>query len=412
MSNAFENAERVLKKVDAFLNLSDEAFTLLRTPQNIVDVTFPVQLASGDTKEFHGYRVQFNNARGPYKGGIRFHPKVDLDEVKALSFWMAVKCAVVDIPLGGGKGGVEFNPKEYSKEDVEQIARGYIRALGDNIGAEKDIPAPDVYTTPEIMAIMRDEFEKVHGREEAGMITGKPLDKGGIAGRSYATAQGGAFVLRELASVFGMNPEQTTVAIQGYGNAGYHMARILHGWGYKVVAVSDSKGGIHNPEGLDPEAVFNHKKETKSVADFEGTTAITNDELLELDVDVLVPSALENQITGANADKIKAEVIIELANGPTTPEADEVLLRKDIRVIPDVLANAGGVTVSYFEWLQNKEGRIWTEEEVLKKLEEIMKNAFDAVHEIVTDKNIDYRTASYILGIERILEAEKARGRL
>ena len=408
--DVFDNVKAQLEKIRKIIDLSDEEVNLLLTPKKIIEKDFSVKLDSGETKKFKGYRVQFNDARGPTKGGIRYHPKVDLGEVKSLAFWMALKCAVVDIPFGGGKGGVVVNPKELSEKELEGLSRAFIRAIHEDIGPKKDIPAPDVYTTPQIMAWMLDEYEKIIGKPSPAMITGKPIELGGSEGRGIATSQGGAYVLREYAKLKEMTPEKTTVAIQGFGNAGSFMALVLNKWGYKVVAVSDSKGAVYDENGLNINSVINHKKENKSVKDFSEN--ITNEDLLELKVDVLVPAALENQITKDNADKIKAKVIVELANGPTTPEADTILEKNNVDVIPDILANAGGVTVSYFEWLQNLNGEHWTESEVLEKLEKIMVKSFTEVYETSHEHKTSLRNGAYILAIKRILAAEKLRGNL
>jgi glutamate dehydrogenase/leucine dehydrogenase len=385
---------------------------LLLSPKRIIQVNFPVKMDSGKTKRFNGYRVQYNDARGPTKGGIRFHPKVDLGEVKSLAFWMALKCSVVGIPYGGAKGGVEVDPKSLSTKELEMLSRAYIKSIHENVGPTKDVPAPDVYTTPQIMAWMLDEYEKIKGEHSPGLITGKPLELGGSQGRGFSTSQGGAIVLREYMKMKGFEPENTTVAIQGFGNAGSFMAKILHEWGYKVVAVSDSKSGLYNEHGLNIPAILEHKKKTDSLAGFSNAKQITNPELLELNVDVLVPAALENQITKENADKIRAKVIVELANGPISPEADTLLEKKNIPVWPDILANAGGVTVSYFEWVQNLYGYYWTEEEVLEKLEKIMVNSFKEVYETAEKYKTTFRNGAYILAINRILTAERLRGNL
>ena len=365
---------------------------------------------NGSTKIFKGFRSQHNDALGPHKGGIRFHPDVSRDEVKALSFWMTMKCAVVGIPLGGGKGGVIVNPKELSVVELEKLSRGYIRAIYKYIGPTQDIPAPDVYTTPQIMAWMMDEYEKLTGEHAPGVITGKPLHLGGSEGRGFATAQGGVYVLREAVKKMGMNPSETKVAIQGFGNAGSFMAKILSEDGYKIVAVTDSRGGAMNMDGLDIAAVEAHKAANKSVVGAPGTITVSNDDILELDVDVLVPAALENVITEANAVNVKAKVIIELANGPVTPEADKILHKSGVVFVPDILSNAGGVTVSYFEQVQNAMNFYWTEKEVLEKLEPIMTQAFADVWERKERYNVDMRTAAFIRAIERVREGMLARG--
>ncbi len=403
-----------LDKAASVLNLDSAFLVQLRAPMRLLTVSIPVTMDSGAIRVFTGYRSQYNNARGPFKGGIRYHPHVSEDEVKALSFWMAIKCATVGIPLGGGKGGIIVNPKELSKVELERLSRGYIQKLYKYLGPDQDVPAPDVYTNGEIMSWMLDEYEKLTGHHAPGMITGKPLSLGGSAGRSFATAQGGVYVLQEAMKKLGKNPSETTVAVQGFGNAGSYMAKILSGLGYKIVAVSDSRGGIRKMEQgattMDIEQIEKYKEEHGSVAGFVGTEIITNEQLLELDVDVLVPAALENQITADNAEKIKAKIILELANGPTTPEADEILFKKGVVVVPDILSNAGGVTVSYFEQVQNASNYYWTEQEVLEKLEKIMVDAFTAVWNTKQKHGIAMRTAAFVLAVDRITQAMKARG--
>ncbi len=405
----FVNALQQLRDAASEMKLSQEVVDILSAPQKIVSVSFPVRMDDDTNKVFSGYRVQYNDARGPFKGGLRFHPNVDLDEVQALAFWMAIKCAVVGIPYGGGKGGVTVDPSKLSRSELERLSRGFIRAIKNDIGAMKDIPAPDMNTNGEIMAWMLDEYEHAIGKHEPGVLTGKPLALGGSLGREAATGQGGAYVLEFLSERENLTPSETTIAVQGFGNVGLHAARIMDEMGYKVCAVSDSKGGVYNPEGLDIPAVMVHKKATGSMKGFPNTTEVTNEALLELPVTVLVPSALENQITRDNADRIQAKYIIELANGPTTKEADEILFKKGITAVPDVLANAGGVTVSYFEWVQNLAGYYWAEEEVGKRLKDIMKTAFDATYEKKKSLNKDMRTAAFVVALERLAESIKAR---
>ncbi len=409
----FENAMKDMEKAGEVANIPLESLEVLKKPKRSLNVTFPVKMDDGKIKYFEAYRVQYNDARGPTKGGIRFHPNVCLDEVKALAFWMALKCAVVDIPYGGAKGGVTLNPKEYSATEIERVSRGYMRAMHSFIGQRVDIPAPDVYTNPQIMAWMLDEYEKIEGRHVPGIITGKPVEVGGSKGREYSTSMGGAYILRHMKGKMGMIGGNPSVAIQGFGNVGLNIARILSGWGgYKIVAVSDSKGGIYDRNGLDVKGVIAQKESKGTVVGFPGTKKITNEELLELNVDVLVPSALENQITKGNADKIKAKIIFEMANGPVTFDADKILHKRGCVVIPDILANAGGVIVSYFEWVQNLSGSYWIEKKVLQKLEQMMVSAFKDVLEHVERCSTDYRTAAYILAINRILAAEQMRGSL
>lgn len=407
--NAFENAQAQLKTAQAAAKYTDEQLAFLAHPKQATHVSFPVKMDDGSTRYFQGFRMLYNNVRGPGKGGIRFHHHVDESEVKALSFWMTIKNAVMDLPLGGGKGGVIINPKEHSEAELERVARGYIRALHHVLGPEQDVPAPDVYTNPQIMAWMLDEYETIKGRHQAGLITGKPLELGGSQARGYATAQGGAYVLKEAAEIFDLDPFQTKVVIQGFGNAGMHMARILSEWNYKIIAISDSSTALYDENGLDIDKAITHKQITRSLSGF-GAKEISNDELLALECDVLVPAALENAITKENADTIKAKYVVELANGPITPEADTILESKDIKVFPDVLANAGGVTVSYFEWVQNNQGYYWTEEEVLAALEKKMVKSFADIHELVKENDVSYRTGAFMLALGRLLTANSLRG--
>lgn len=401
MNNAFENAMTQLDQAATIMNLNKDVYAILKQPDRVLIVSIPVKMDNGEVKVFTGYRSQYNNAMGPYKGGIRYHWNVSIDEVKALSFWMMIKCATVNIPMGGGKGGIIVNPKELSVGELERLSRGYIQKIYREIGSDKDVPAPDVYTTPQIMGWMRDEYEKLIGRADPGVITGKAISNGGSEGRETATAQGGVYVVKELAKKLGLNPSETKVAVQGMGNVGGFMAKILHEEGYKIVAISDSKGGVYS-ENLDLNAVFAHKETTGSVQNLEGTKNVTNEELLELPVDILVPAALENQIHKDNVDKILAKAIVEMANGPVTPEADEILKQKNIPVVPDVLANAGGVTVSCFEWEQNNKNEHWTEAEVFAKLEPMMVQAFSEVWETKEKYNVAMRVAAFVKAIERV----------
>ncbi len=409
--NPFEISQRQLDKSAEKLNLDPSVHALLREPMRTLEVHFPVKMDDGMTKMFTGFRVQYNDVRGPTKGGLRFHPDETLDTVKALAAWMTWKCAVVDIPYGGGKGGVICNPKELSTEELERLSRGYIRAIGRFIGPERDIPAPDVYTTPQIMAWMMDEYSKIVGYNEPGVLTGKPIPIGGSLGRGDATARGAVYTILEAAKVIGLNLKGATVAVQGYGNAGYFAAKLMEELaGSKVVALTDSRGGAYNADGIDPEAAFQYKKETGSVSGFTGAKAITNAEILELDVDVLIPAAIENVITEKNAANIKAKIIAEAANGPTTPEADDILYKAGKYIIPDFLCNAGGVTVSYFEWVQNIGGYYWTLEDVHARLQEKMILAFHDVHDMAQKNNVDNRTAAYMVSVQRVAEAMRLRG--
>jgi len=409
--NPFEISQRQLDKSAEKLNLDPQVHALLREPMRTLEVHFPVKMDDGMTKMFTGFRVQYNDARGPTKGGLRFHPDETIDTVRALAAWMTWKCAVVDIPYGGSKGGVICNPKELSTEELERLSRGYIRAIGRFIGPERDIPAPDVYTTPQIMAWMMDEYSKIVGYNAPGVLTGKPIPLGGSLGRGDATARGAVYTILEAAKVIGLNLKGATVAVQGYGNAGYFAAKLMEELaGSKVVAVTDSRGGAYNANGIDPEAAFQYKKETGSVSGFTGAKAITNAEILELDVDVLIPAAIENVITEKNAANIKAKIIAEAANGPTTPEADEILYKAGKYIIPDFLCNAGGVTVSYFEWVQNIGGYYWTLEDVHARLQEKMILAFHDVHNMAQKNNVDNRTAAYMVSVQRVAEVMRLRG--
>lgn len=408
--SAFQNAMSQLGKAAKILNLDAHALELLSRPNHVHEVDIEVKMDDGSTKVFKGYRSQYNNARGPYKGGIRYHWNVTEDEVKALSFWMTMKCATVGIPLGGGKGGVIVNPKELSIGELERLSRGYIRAIYKYIGPVQDIPAPDVYTTPQIMGWMLDEYEKCVGYHAPGVITGKPLSLGGSQGRGFATAQGGVYVVEEAMKKLGKKPSETTVAIQGFGNAGSFMAKILSDLGYKIVGTSDSKGAVKSNSAINITNLEKYKQSNGSVIGFENTETITNEELLEMEVDILIPAALENQITAENAPRVKAKVIAELANGPTTPEADEILFKNGTLLIPDVLTNAGGVTVSYFEQVQNAMNYYWTEEEVLNKLKPIMVTSFNEIWETKEKHNIDMRTAAFVVAVSRVAQAMKDRG--
>lgn len=410
MNNPFQNALAQLTKAAEVMKLDRDVKAVLSAPKRLLTVSIPVKMDNGEVRVFTGYRSQYNDALGPFKGGIRYHWNVTEDEVKALSLWMTMKCAVVGLPLGGGKGGIIVNPKELSEGELERLSRGYVRALYKYVGPTQDVPAPDVYTNGQIMSWMLDEYEKLVGEKAPGMITGKPLALGGSRGRDKATAQGGVFVLLEAVKKMGWKISETTVAIQGFGNAGAHMAELLSAEGFKIVATSDSKGGIKSPAALDVTALDVHKAKTGAVKGFAGTTEITNEELLELPVDILVPAALENQITQDNAARIKAKMIVELANGPTTPEADEILFKNGVTVVPDILANAGGVTVSYFEQVQNAANYYWTDEEVEKKLALIMVQAFGEVWTTKEAHQTDLRTAAFVSALGRVSAAMQLRG--
>lgn len=409
--NPFAIAQAQLDHAARLLELEPAVHALLREPQRELHVTFPVRMDDGSVRVFNGFRVQYNDSRGPTKGGIRFHPEETIDTVRALAAWMTWKCAVVDIPLGGGKGGVICDPKNLSSGELERLSRAYVRAVGRILGPEMDIPAPDVYTTPQIMAWMADEYAVIKGHNDFGVITGKPLELGGSKGRGDATARGGIFCIREAVKLLGMNPKGATVAIQGFGNAGQYAALLAEELlGCKIVAVSDSKGGIYNADGFRPADLVEYKNRTGSVVGYTGAKKISNEELLELDVAILIPSALENVLTAGNAANAKARIIAELANGPTTPEADEIFFKNKVYVIPDFLCNAGGVTVSYFEMVQNAYGYYWDIDTVYQRLDQKMTTAFHSVHEAAQTNHIDNRTAAYLVAVERVAQAMKLRG--
>jgi len=405
----FEGALKQLEKVNKIVNLETNIYEQLKSPHRILEVSIPVKMDNGQIKVFKGFRSQFNNARGPYKGGIRFHPQVSKSEVKALSMWMTWKTAVVDIPLGGGKGGVKVNPKELSESELERLSRGYMRAIFKIVGPNLDVPAPDVYTNPKIMGWMMDEYEVLQGHHVPGMITGKPLTIGGSQARSYSTAQGGFYTLDEAVKKLRLKKGSCNVAIQGFGNAGANMADIMSRDGYKIVAVSDSRGAIYNDKGLDIDSLIKHKQKTKTVVNFADAKKLESD-ILELEVEILVLAALENSITLDNVNNIKAQLISELANGPITVDADEVLIKNNITVVPDILANAGGVMVSYFEQVQDAYNYYWKEDEILKRLEEKMRESFDDVWKKKEQYKTDLRMGAYALAVERVAEAMKDRG--
>ncbi|MBS1723406.1 MAG: Glu/Leu/Phe/Val dehydrogenase [Armatimonadetes bacterium] len=409
--NPFATSQAQLDEAASLLGLDPSIHEFLRWPMREYWVRIPVRMDSGQVKTFQGFRVQYNDARGPAKGGIRWHPKETVDTVRALAAWMTWKTAVVDIPLGGGKGGIICDPKALSFAEKERLARGYVRQLSCVVGPERDVPAPDVYTDPQIMAWMMDEYEAISGRHQAGVITGKPLAVGGVAGRDDATARGGMYTLREWAETENVNLGSATAAIQGYGNAGQHAHRLLQEmFGTTVVAASDSKGGVYHPDGIQFCELEEFKRETGSVVGFPGAQKVTNEELLELEVDVLLPSALENVVTYKNAGRIKAKVSAELANGPTTPEADKILFERGVYVIPDFLCNAGGVTVSWMEQVQNAGLDKWDRETVYRKLDGIMTSAFHSVHEVRKARTVHTRLAAYMVSVQRVAEACRLRG--
>jgi glutamate dehydrogenase (NAD(P)+) len=409
--NPFEIVKRQIDTCADILKLDPQVTAFLKNPMRELHVSLPVRMDDGSLKVFQGFRVQYNDARGPGKGGIRFHPDETIDTVRALSAWMTWKCALLDLPLGGAKGGVVCDPKSMSAGELERLSRVYIRNVVDFIGPERDIPAPDVYTTPQIMAWMMDEYSNLMGKSQFGVITGKPIPIGGSKGRGDATARGGMFTIREAAKSLGLDLSKATFAVQGYGNAGYYAAKLCKElFGAKIIGVCDSKGGRVCERGIDPEEAFICKENTKSVCNLKDGRRISNDELLTLDVDILIPAAIENVITEKNAPKIKAKIIAELANGPTTPEADDILYEKGVHVIPDFLCNAGGVTVSYFEMVQNFYMYSWEESEVRERLDRKMTAAYHSVLNTSKEYKINMRQAAYVRAVERVVEAMKLRG--
>lgn len=403
MNNPFESAKKQLQIAADAANLDADKIEQLMYPDRYIEVSIPVKMDDGSQKIFEGFRSQHNNTRGPYKGGIRYHQDVNLDEVRALSFWMTFKNAVIDVPFGGGKGGIIVNPKELSDGELERLSRGYMQKMFRNFGPQIDVPAPDVNTNGTIMGWMRNEFENLTGTIAPGVITGKALEDGGSQGRTEATGFGGGYVLREALKAGLVTGDRKTIAIQGFGNVATYLAEYAKEHVFKVVALSDSKGGVYNENGIDLLAAETHKKATKALKGLEGTTEITNEELLELDVDVLVPAALENVLTKDNAEKIKAKFILEMANGPTTPEADEIFANNGVTVVPDILANSGGVCVSYYEWYQNMHNEKWEEDAVLEKLDQQISKAFQDVVSAAKEYNTSLRTAAYIVAASRII---------
>lgn len=410
----FKNTLKQIEKAAKIMGLNEEMLSVMSMPEREIEVSLPVRMDDGSLKLFKGFRVQHNSACGPYKGGFRYHPQVDKGEVQALSAWMTLKCSVVGIPLGGSKGGVVVDPKVLSEGELERLTRKYVRLIAPNVGPDRDIPAPDVNTNAKMMDWFADEYSKIQGKDMRGVVTGKTLEAGGSKGRNEATAQGGCYVLHEYAMATGMIPAKTRVIIQGFGNAGGIAARLLTADGYEIVGTSDSQGGIVCTHGIDPSGLLACKIEKKSVVNcgvhvselhgMDGSTCkkVSNGELLETDCDILVLAALENQITAENADKIKAKIILELANGPITPEADEILAKKGVIVIPDILANAGGVTVSYFEMLQNAANKYWEEDEVKSKLKDIMVHAWREVKANADKYKCTLREAAFITALARI----------
>jgi len=408
--NPFHIAQKQFDIAADHLKIENGLRKVLRTPKRVIEVSVPMRMDSGEVRMFEGYRVQHNTSRGPAKGGIRYHPNVTLDEVKALASWMTWKTATVDIPFGGAKGGVACDPKHMSRNELERMTRRYTAEIAPFIGPDRDIPAPDVYTDAQTMAWVMDTYSAAVGHLAPAVVTGKPVTLGGSLGRNEATARGCLFVVREACKVKNIPLRGATVAIQGFGNAGGIAAHLFAGDGAMIIAVSDSRGGIQNPRGIDPDAALRHKAQTGSVVDLPGTSPISNEALLTLKCDVLIPAALEDVITLENADQIKAKIIAEAANGPTTPSADEILARNGVFILPDILANAGGVTVSYFEWVQNQQYYSWSEDDVNAKLEHVMKRAFHNVYETAQKYRVHMRTAAYILAVGRVADATMMRG--
>lgn len=409
MNNPFESAQKQLRDVQRILNLDDNVVVQLMQPKRVIEVSLPIKMDDGSTKVFTGYRSQYNDARGPFKGGIRFHPGVTLDEVKALSAWMTWKTAVVKIPLGGGKGGVIVDPRKLSDRELEALSRAYARALAPFIGPDVDVPAPDVSTDPRIMGWMLDEYELVVGHKAPGVITGKPLSLGGSLVRDYATAQGAFYVIDELSKKYHL-PKGTKVAIQGFGNGGSFLAKILSNAGYTIVAIADSKSTVYREQGLDINELITHKNTTGSLKQCVGCESMPSEAILSIPTDIFVPAALENAIHDGNKEQVQAKYIVELANGPVTPEADQWFFEKGIVVIPDILANAGGVTVSYYEQVQNASNFYWEEATILDMLEKTMRTAFAKVAQYQERYNTSFRMGAYALAVRRVVKAMRNRG--
>lgn len=408
--NLFEMAQIPLNKAIEVMKLDPNAAAIIACPERTLEVSIPVKMDDGTTKVFTGYRSQHSTIMGPAKGGIRYHQSVNMDEVKTLAFWMTCKCAVANLPYGGGKGGIIVDPSKLSQAELERLTRGYIDRIAPIIGEKMDIPAPDMNTNAQIMGWMMDEYSKLKGQYEPGFITGKPICIGGSLGRTAATGRGVMVAAGEAIKAMGIKPEEATCAVQGFGNVGSWTAKLIHDLGVKIVALSDVYGAIMNEDGLDPYEVEKHVQATGSVVNFPGSKAISNADLLAMEVTVLAPCAMELQITKDNAADVKAKIIVEGANGPTTPEADEILDKKGILIVPDILANGGGVTVSYFEWVQCLYRYFWTEEEVIDKQTQLMISAFKQVYDTAKKYEVNMRTAAYIVALNRLDEAMKFRG--
>ncbi len=413
MGALFTKARKRLKTAAKHLNIHKDVIERLKYPKETLAANLVIRMDDGSVKSFKAWRCRYDDTRGPTKGGIRFHPAVNLDEVMTLAFWMTFKCAVTNLPYGGGKGGVSVDVHKLSRTELERLSRAYVQAFSRFIGPDRDIPAPDMYTNGIVMAWMADEYAKMADMPQPGVITGKPIALGGSLGRDDATGRGGYYVLRHLEEDLGLVPEKTRVILQGFGNASFHCARLLHADGYKIIGLSDSKSAILDPDGMDPIAVMEHKQKTRGLSGAPSNGRLqemTNAELLEQECDVLIPGAMESQIILENAPNIKAPVILELANGPVTPAADEILHKNGQIVIPDILANAGGVTVSYFEWVQNKAGYYWSLDEVHQKLRPMMQTEARRVWDVKLEKDIDMRTAAYVHALDRIGSAVEAHG--
>ncbi len=407
--DVLKSTQTVIHKALEKLGYSDEVFELLKEPLRMMTVKIPIRMDDGTVKVFTGYRAQHNDAVGPTKGGIRFHPGVTEKEVKALSIWMSLKCGIVDLPYGGGKGGIICDPRNMSFRELEALSRGYVRAISQIVGPTKDIPAPDVFTNSQIMAWMMDEYSRIDEYNSPGFITGKPLVLGGSHGRETATAKGVTICIREAAKKKGIELEGARVVVQGFGNAGSFLSKFLHDAGAKVIGISDAYGALHDPNGLDIDYLLDRRDSFGTVTNLFNDT-ITNKELLELDCDILVPAAIENQITDENAHNIKAKIVVEAANGPTTLEATQILTERGILLVPDVLASAGGVTVSYFEWVQNNQGYYWSEDEIEEKLQKILVQSFNNIYETAQSRRVDMRLAAYMVGVRKMAEASRFRG--
>lgn len=403
------STQEIMKEALHKLGFDDGMYELVKEPLRFLEIHIPVRMDDGTVKTFKGYRAQHNQAVGPTKGGVRFHPDVNVEEVKALSMWMTMKCGITNLPFGGGKGGVICDPREMSNLELERLSRGYVKAISQFVGPASDIPAPDVYTNPQVMSWMMDEYSKINRSNAFAFITGKPLSLGGSQGRNRATALGAVITIEEAAKRRNMSIAGSRVAIQGFGNAGSFIAKILHDKGAKIVAISESRGALYDPNGLDIESLIELKAQHGRVTPLFDEV-IPNEKLFEIDCDILIPAALSNQINKENAHLIKANIVAEAANGPTTPEATKILTDRDVLIIPDVLASAGGVTVSYFEWVQNNQGYYWSEEDIIVKLQEKMVEAFNKIYDLAENRKMDMRLAAYVVGLKRTAEATRFRG--